>query len=331
MSVLQLYDIRKQLGYYGIPVQLVFGNIGNLFTVLVLRQTLKQRINSCALYLFCASIANWLVIDTVLISTYYGIDHIEPIHTSNVLCKLRWYAGHVLFMGSRNFMIVACIDRWAVCSQNVKIRMLCRPKIAYRLTTILIISTLLMPVHLLIFFDNNTSGQCSINLAYNLAYTIFAMIAIGILPPFLMILFTYLAHYNLRRIRSRVQLSGNESTADNHIHKRDYDLMKMLVGEVILFCITTSLYPINTMYNFLTIPVKPFKSPLRVAIEALIGYIVHPLLSFTYCCTQFYVYMFFSKKFRDDFLKLFRRRFQIGPTTMTTERTAGQIERNTAK
>jgi len=103
MSVLLLNDIRQQLGRYGISLLLVHGNIGNLFIVLILGRTLKQRVNSCALYLLCASIANWIVIDTALVSSLYGIDHIEPIHKPNVLCKLRWYGGHFLFIGSRNF------------------------------------------------------------------------------------------------------------------------------------------------------------------------------------------------------------------------------------
>lgn len=103
MSASLLYDIRKQLGYYGVPTLLVCGNIGNFFTVWILGRTLKQRMNSCALYLLCAALANWMVIDTVLVSSYYGIDHLEPIHSSNALCKLRWYGGHVLFFASRNF------------------------------------------------------------------------------------------------------------------------------------------------------------------------------------------------------------------------------------
>jgi hypothetical protein len=49
-----------------------------------------------------------------------------------------------------------------------------------------------MPIHLLIFFDNS-SDQCVINPSYNLAYTSFAFIAIGILPQ-----------YNLTNIRSCV-------------------------------------------------------------------------------------------------------------------------------
>ncbi|CAF4414229.1 unnamed protein product, partial [Adineta steineri] len=122
MSVATISNIRLQLGHCVIPILLALGNFGNFFTTCILIRTLKQRANSCALYLLCAALANWFVINTVLISSLYGLDHVEPIHISNVLCKLRWYGGHVLFMASRCFLIAACVDRWALCSQNIKIR-----------------------------------------------------------------------------------------------------------------------------------------------------------------------------------------------------------------
>ncbi len=183
-------------------------------------------------------------------------------------------------------MIVASVDRWALCSENVKIRSICRPEIARRVAVFIIIISSLLPVPLFVFFDNS-SGLCAINPAYNVAYTIFALIVIGILPPLLMISFAFLARYNLMKIRSRVRPTGGP-TQDVHIHKRDHDLLKMLVGEIFVFCLTTCPYPILTLYNCLTLPIKAYKSPLRVAIESLIGFIIQPLLTYTYCCTQFY-------------------------------------------
>lgn len=169
-------------------------------------------------------------------------------------------------------MIAGCVDRWALCSANASIRSICQPKMALRITAFIVIFSSLLPVALFIFY-NNSSGQCAIDPSYNLAYTTFAMIFIGILPPFLMILFTLLARFNLTKIRSRVRPTGGTSSQDIHINKRDHDLMKMLIGEVIIFCLTTAPYPFNTMYNFLTVPIKAYKGPLRLAIEAFIGFI----------------------------------------------------------
>jgi hypothetical protein len=128
---------------------------------------------------------------------------------------------------------VAIIDRWALCSENAKIRSICRPEVARRISVFIIIISILLPVPLFVFFDNS-SGLCGINPAYNVAYTIFALILIGIVPPSIMVLFAFLARYNLIKIRSHVRSTG-EPSPDVHIHKRDHDLLRMLVGEIIVF------------------------------------------------------------------------------------------------
>ncbi|CAF1313976.1 unnamed protein product [Adineta steineri] len=292
MSVATINNIRLQLGHCVIPILLALGNFGNLFTTWILIRTVKQRANSCALYLLCAALANWFVINTVLISSLYGLDHIEPIHISNVLCKLRWYGAHVLFIASRNFLIAACIDRWALCSQNIKIQSFSQSKIALRIVSSIIIGSILMAIPLLFFF-NNSSGCCAINPSYNLAYTSYSLTFIAILPPLLMILFSFLARHNLTMIRSRVKPIDGDKTRDIHIHKRDHDLIKMLFGEVVMFCLTTCPFPCITLYNFLTVPITSNKTPIRVAIESFINFIIQPLLNYTYCCTQFYGGIFY--------------------------------------
>lgn len=185
-------------------------------------------------------------------------------------------------------MIAACVDRWALCSQNIKIRSICQPKIAYRIITFIIISSLLIHIPLFFYYDN-TSGRCVINPCFSLAYTTYSIIFIGFVPSFSMILFSYRAQYNLTKIRSRVPPIGGDIDQRNfRINKRDHDLMKMLFGEVFIFCVTTCPFPCSTLYNFLTASISAYKSPLRVAIESLVSFIIHPLLNYVYCCTQFY-------------------------------------------
>ncbi|CAF0963685.1 unnamed protein product [Adineta steineri] len=327
MSVATLNNIRLQLGHCVIPIFLGLGNFGNLFTTWILIRTVKQRANSCALYLLCGSLANWFVIDTVLVSYFYGLDHTEPIHLSNILCKLRWYGGYTLFMASRCFMIAACVDRWALCSQNIKIRSFSQPKTALRVICFIIIGSMLVNIALLFFF-NNSSGRCAVNPSYNLAYTSYTLAFIGILPPSLMILFSVLARHNLRMIRSRVQPIDGDRTRGIHIHKRDHDLIKMLFGEVLVFCLSTCPFPFSVLYNFITAPITSDKTPLRVAIETFINFIIQPLLTYTYCCTQFYVYGFFSEKFRTDFLEIIHLQRTNRVNQATTVQTVGPRERN---
>jgi hypothetical protein len=155
---------------------------------------------------------------------------------------------------------------------------------------ILIITWTIIPIHLAIFFSNST-GQCiPLPGTYALFYAIYSLIVIGILPLFLMILFGLLAWHNLQLIRSRVTPSGARIHTIQHIQilKRDRDLMRMLSGEVFVYCLTTIPYPIYLIYSVSTNSIAAYKSPLRLAIESLVGYIMSPLLNFMYCCVQFY-------------------------------------------
>jgi hypothetical protein len=103
MSASTLFAIQQNVARYGLSTLLVLGNVGNLFTMLILIRSSKQKVNSCSLYLLSASISNWIVINTALVSNIVGVDHTDPQHTSNVVCKLRWAGTHALLMLSRSF------------------------------------------------------------------------------------------------------------------------------------------------------------------------------------------------------------------------------------
>ena len=103
MSSSTLFAVQQNIARYGLSALLILGNFGNLFTIIILTRTSKHRINSCTLYLLCASISNWIVINTALVSNIVGIDHIDPQHTSNIICKLRWSGVHALLMLSRSY------------------------------------------------------------------------------------------------------------------------------------------------------------------------------------------------------------------------------------
>jgi len=191
-------------------------------------------------------------------------------------------------------VIAGCIDRWALCSHSARIRLFCRPRIAIRVIIVLIIIWTIIPIHLAIFYNNDTGRCIALPGTYAFFNAIYSLIVIGILPLVLMILFSLLAWRNLQLIRSRVTPNDALATAtDNRrrsiqIHKRDRDLMKMLSGEVFVFCVTTIPYPINLIYSVSTGSIEASKSAMRLAIESLVGYVVSPFLNFMYCCAQFY-------------------------------------------
>jgi hypothetical protein len=184
-------------------------------------------------------------------------------------------------------VVAACIDRWALCSNNLSIRAFSQPHQAIRVILILLVVWTIIPIHLAIFFNNSTGHCIASPGAYALFYAIYSLIVIGILPLFLMIVFGLLARHNLQLVRSRVV--PTRSTMRNiRIRKRDRNLMKMLSGEVFVYCLTTIPYPIDLIYTISTSSITMYKSSTRQALESLIGYIISPLLNFMYCCVQFY-------------------------------------------
>ena len=156
-----------------------------------------------------------------------------------------------------------------------------------RLILILLIVWTIVPIHLAVFFNNSTGRCIALPGAYAFFYAIYSMIIIGILPLVLMIAFSLGAWHNLQLTRMRITPTG-DGVRTIKIHKRDRDLMKMLSGEVLVYCLTTIPYPINLIYIVSTDSIAPFKSPTRKAIESLVGYIISPILNFMYCCVQFY-------------------------------------------
>ena len=106
------------------------------------------------------------------------------------------------------------------------------------------------------------------------------------LPPTLMITFGILAWYNLRKMRERVH--PMDRSGQSRFSTVDRDLMRMLTGEVLVYVITTLLYPVNVLYGVVTTSLGVEKTPLRSAIESLIGFIISPLLNYIYCVAPFY-------------------------------------------
>lgn len=182
-------------------------------------------------------------------------------------------------------MIAACVDRWALTCSNPKIRSICRPHIARGVIPSLLLIWSIIPIHMAIFV-NNDAGRCRASGSYALAFSIYLFIFIGILPPVLMIAFGILAWRNLQSIRKRIAPLTNVHRI--RFHRSDRDLMRMLTGEVLVYIIATSLYPVNVLYGAITASIAAEKSDMRLAVESLIAFIISPVLNYIYCVAHFY-------------------------------------------
>jgi hypothetical protein len=201
----------------------------------------------------------------------------------------------------RTYKVLSCIDRYALCSIQPRIRSFSRRKIALYL----IIISALFWLLLCIFFGvvrRIENGSCNIfNQVYLTIYTIYYLIFAGIVPPILILIFTLLVMKSLKQLRSRVQpttieIESKNSSMKNVLRKRDRDLIKMVFVEVMVYVVSTMPFSIYLIYKMLTDSLT--KSRERQQIESFINYLVQSFLMYLNTALPFYIYILTSPSFR---------------------------------
>lgn len=300
MSV-SLVDVRTFMTRYIMSVFLGLGVTGNLINIYMFTRKGLLR-NSCCIYLLAASTIHVFTVSWGIYPSIYTLDNVDPSTYSFAYCKLRLYTIHTLLMIGRTFIVLACFDRYALCSGSPRLRLFCVPKIAFRIVigTVLIWPILTIHIPILQNFNGKTCGMTG---AYVLIYSLYSTLAAGILPPLLMTIFSILT------IRHRLNLRERLSTTRNNNSKRDHTLIIMLSSEVIVYIVTTSLYPAITLYKAVTNGFT--KSADSLAIENFVSFIGGSFLIYLNSASVFYVYLIASKHFRKDcsvvFLNLIRK------------------------
>ena len=200
-------------------------------------------------------------------------------------------------MIGRTLIVLACFDRYALCSGLLNLRAFSRPKIAIGCIVGTILIWPILTVHIVILqqFQGNRCGMTGV---YVLIYGIYSTFAAGILPPLLMTVLSLLTVRHRRELQLRLNTLGKEK-------KRDHAMLVMLMSQVIVYVITTGLYPAVTLYLAITNDER--KSVPRSQIESFINYIGGSLLVYLNPASPFYVYWVTSKNFRKEVKQLFLR------------------------
>ena len=291
--------IQRILTRYVLLVCFIFGFVGNLFNVIVFCQK-HLRNNSCSVYFISTSICNLLVIlfglMPIILTSYTGYDHASY---STIYCKFRSYIVHVLLMMSRCSVTLACLDRYALCSPNIHIRALNQYSVAIRLLAATVIMWLLVPIHVLIAVNVQLpTRRCGGVGVYSTIYSMYAALVTAI-PLILMMGFSWLACQNLRQVRCRVHPTNPfEPSLIRRIKKRDGQFVIILVSEVILYFVSTVLFPVYSIYVAAT--ANMVKSATQTAVEGFIRYITLSFLLYVNSCSIFYMHLLASKAFRQE-------------------------------
>jgi hypothetical protein len=288
MSV-NLTDVRIWMTQYLMSIFLGLGVLGNLINIYVFTRKNFIR-NSCCMYLLAASTANLINVIWGIGPSLYTLTNVDPSTYSFMYCKLRLYTIHTTLMIGRAFIVFACVDRYALCSESVRLRSLREPKITIRVIIATILVLPLLTIHIAIL-ENFNGTSCFMSGAYVLIYGLYSTMAAGILPPLLMTIFSVLTIRHRHRLRTRLNSTGRNS-------KRDHTLMIMLLSEVAVYIVTTILYPTITLYRAITN--GQTMSAESTQILSFVSFLGGSFLIYLNSASVFYVYFIASKHFRKE-------------------------------
>ncbi|CAF1053178.1 unnamed protein product [Rotaria sp. Silwood1] len=310
--------VQQQLIRYGCSAWIIFGVPGCLLNVILLSRR-QFRVTSCCNYFLGAST---ILIITIALScgTYlYSLNHPDPITTIRAFCKARLYILQSTMMMGRWMITMACLDRYALSSRNVRVRRFAQVHVARRVILIVIGVWLVLPIHTLIFYEiREAAGICAIvyNRAAALYHSIYLLTTGGIFPATIMIVSALLIRRNLATKRDiheqqiHASILSTQQSTNTHLQRtRDQNALAMLFIQVIVYCIVQSPQFIYTLYAAITSNV-PNKSPDRLAIEKF-AFFSAELCVFLFPVSAFYLYILASGTFRIELFNLVHSLFII--------------------
>ncbi len=300
--IASLYYISQQLSLYVGLILMVVGTIGNSLNILIFTSK-NLRCNPCSLYFLFSSIANLPVIYvdmiTQMLTRYFGI----PSDTSsNFVCKLKYYIVETFRTLSATYIALASFDRYMSSSRKVTHRRWSTIKRARILITLITIFICGSYYHVPLYFNVKTLsdgtlsclGELSAN-GYRLFSDIYFLITYCLIPPSVMLLFGCLAIRNIRLSKRRIVPSNTIS-----LHRKDAQLIRMLIIQVVLFIPLTLPVGIRRLYALFT--ASNDKSQLTLATDDFAQKFL-TLESIVYHSFNFFFYTMVSSVFRKE-LKL---------------------------
>ncbi|CAF1572270.1 unnamed protein product, partial [Didymodactylos carnosus] len=111
IQILNIFTRRITL-YLGIPFYLI-GIIGGIFNTLMFTNFHKLRVSSCGIYLLLLNIIDLVLLNNSLLIRVlqYGFNY-DLLISSKIICKIRFYVGHLSVMISFILIILASLERY---------------------------------------------------------------------------------------------------------------------------------------------------------------------------------------------------------------------------
>lgn len=286
--------------YVILPICYILGNIGNCLNLVIFSQR-SSRENSCLIYFLFASIINIFILNFGLILRILrGIWNIDPALQFLWFCKWRTYFVSNIFLIYRCTILLACVDRMCASSRSAWMRMLSRPKVAYRLIAI---SWVLCMIYFIpsFVFQSITYGQCIAPPGSVYAtYLTISTLCQSFLIPLVMITCGLITVRHLKLMRTHVVPMNTPAADERRIVGQ---FVMMLLAQVATDCLTNAVYPIYLIYSVM------YPAPQTAQVTATSVFLVNLSFNVYYLdySAGFYLYTLSSPAFRRKFLHLLRR------------------------
>jgi hypothetical protein len=213
---------------------------------------------------------------------------------------------------SRYLILMACFDRYALCSRNARLRKFCNVRIARRyVIPCIILICLIIPLHVPIWITvvNNSCMFTGVAALYNSFYGI---IMIGIIPPGLMFVFSLLIFRNLKLRQRRRQIQpffiGNTNHSINQNRRtqiKDQQVLAMLLIQVLAYVISSTPFTVIRLYLVLKSNIDDHE---LIADDPTTTFIVFvtDMLRFVCPFTSFYLFISVSHLYRKEMKLMIR-------------------------
>ncbi|CAF3338935.1 unnamed protein product [Rotaria socialis] len=285
----------------------ILGNIGSIFNLLIFSRSSHRR-NSCSLYIVSMSLCSSIGLNSAVIPIIYALDHPNPLSYSIPFCKSQYYFRHVFSQSMRTFFVIICVDRYASCNNRVFIRSFSRHKIAIRVIPLVMIFWILLGLFPTMLYTVS-NGVCDVQSGLpNILYSAYIMIVLGIFPLVTLCTFGVLMVINLKELRANIQTLGNRKII-SILRKRDRDMMRMLLTELVIYIITTIPNTVALIYKAAAPPAA--NGSERQCIESFVFYFVREFLLYLNNSLSFWIYLITSQSFRHEFKRLLLHLFSF--------------------
>jgi hypothetical protein len=301
MSSSTLTTIANQLTLYGGPICIIWGNIGNLFITIIFS---RQRRSACGMYLISSAVANSVYLTFYSIASIFIFYYPDRTIRTIIFCKIYTYIQNFVGQVPKMMLILACIDRFLFTHIRASFRAFSTLKRAKYLIFFSIIFWSLFIIHAPIMITV-INGHCTSSGVYATIYSVYLITVVTLIPTITLTIFGYLTYRNMRQMHNRVQpVVQNIINANIPIHRRDRNLLILVIAEVVTYVLTTALPALVVLEIVITQYAMPNKSFQYLQIEIFISNIATFLLSIN-SAAPFYTYLISSKSFRQDFKQLF--------------------------